>query len=285
MHYNPYESKKAKHNRIVSNTIIVLFCIAFVFCLWYLFFGDKTVTESYHFDTVTAKYNVEQNAEFLSLKDELLLNSKDTTKDDAFNEKYPTVSSLLDFDSSIYNPEKPLVMFSADSIVCAQVLVSEIDDYRVLEIMSAKVSQTISDTEVIIDMSDFVAYSVMYNTRTGDLTYQSYSDETFHLDIYSLGFEISGIEPTDISYYVNLDSEPENNINLIYDAVNQSEYKEKSEKSDSLFTASAEYKSKSVDKAKLSIQLDRDRLGTLKSAQIKIKYKDSSNIYTNLIVN
>lgn len=285
MHYNPYESKKARQNRIVSNTIIVLFCIAFVFCLLYLFFGDKTITESYHFDTVTAQYNTEQNTEFEKLKVDLLLTSKLITKNEAFDAEYPTVSALLDFDSNVYNPEKPFVMFSADSIACAQVLVSEIDDYRVLEVVSAKASQTISDTEIVIDMSDFTAYSVMYNTRTGDLTYQGYSDETFHLDIYSLGFEISGIKPTDISYYANLDSEPENNINLVYDAVNQSEYKEKSEKSDSGFTASAEYKSKDVDKAKLSLQLDRDRLGTLKSAQFKVKYKASTDIITNLNVN
>ncbi len=285
MTYNPYESKKAKHNRIVSNIIIIAFCVAFVLCLWYLFFGDKTVKVNYHFDTVTAKYQTEHNSEFEQLKVDLLLTSKLITKNEAFDAEYPTVSALLDFDSSVYNPEKPFVMFSADSIACAQVLLSEVDDYRVLEVITAKASQSVSDSEITIDMNDFTAYSVMYNTRTGDLTYQDYSDETFHLDIYSLGFEISGIEPTDISYYVNLSSKPEDSINLVYDAINQSNYKEKAETSDIGFTASANYKSKDVDKAKLTLQLDRNRLGTLKNAQFKIKTNGSTDVITTLSIN
>ncbi len=288
MHFDPYESKKAKYNRLVSNIIIIGFFIVFALCLIYIFFGNKTVKENYYFETVSTQYQKTENSEFIDLRDMFLL-STDTTetiqKDDDFDKRYPTASALLDFDEAYYDAEKPLVIFSSDSIVCAQAILSEVNDYRVLEVVTAKTTQTVAETEIIIDIDTFSAFSVLYNTRSGELTYQEYNAESFHMDIYSVGFELNGIEPTSISYYVNLSSEPSDSINMVYDAINLGENTEKTEKTDNGVTVSADYESKSAEKAKLSLQLDSERLSTLVSAQFKIKTKAQSDAVTKLIIN
>ena len=99
MTQNPYESKKARRSRIVSNIVIVFFIVTFFWGLYHVFIGTQSKIVPFEFTEVTAQVVEDnRNDEFDELFNYVLTMDEDTVKDEKFAENFPIASALLDME-------------------------------------------------------------------------------------------------------------------------------------------------------------------------------------------
>lgn len=225
MQRNPYESKKSRRNRIVSNILIVFFIVSFVWGLYQVFIGSRKSINTYEFTECTAQLlnDSNQNDEFNALFNYVLTMDDDTVKDDKFSESFPLASALLDMQKDVYSNKTPYFCIDSNRLVLAQTVLSETADCRELEVMMSTLSTTVDGTTATISMSDFIVYTVVYNARSGVMTYKNYAQSQFHMNLFSLAVVAEGGRPTECTYDMAIGGsgfDKNKCMQLVYDTVN-----------------------------------------------------------------
>ncbi len=206
MQRNPYESKKSRRDRIISNILIVFFVISFFWGLYQVFIGTRKNITTYEFTECSAQLldDSSQNDEFDSLFNYALTMDGDTIMDEAFSESFPISSALLNMQKDVYSDKAPYFCIDSNRLVLAQTVLSETADCRELEVMMATVSTNAEDNTVSVSMSDFIVYTVVYNARSGVLSYKDYEQSQFHVNLFSLSAVAKGGRPTECTYDIAL---------------------------------------------------------------------------------
>ena len=224
MTQNPYESKKAKRNRIVSNIVIVFFIVTFVWGLYHVFIGSRSKIVPFEFTEITAQVVEDnRNDEFDELFNYVLTLDEDTVKDDSFAKKFPVASALLDMEKGIYSDKLPYFCIDSGRLVLAQTVLSETADCRELEVMMSNLSTAVDGNTATVSMSDCTVYTLVYNARSGVMSYKKYEQSQFHMNLFSLSAVADGGRPTECKYDLTLGGNgfDENKCKqLVYDPVN-----------------------------------------------------------------
>ena len=221
MHFDPYESKQDKKKRIVSDLLILLVIVMFLWGLYHVFFQTRNQLRLFEFPSCTAAEDASgDNAAFAALCEDAA-KLKDATLDGDFRQKYPVPAAMLNMEAP-FDPEVPYFRIDGDRFVLAQTVLSEQADERILEIMTSKVQTEFADGSGRLTFSDFKTVSLAYHARTGVLRTLPYSDQTFHLNLFSLSPLLKGSDVLCTGYTAVLtgeDLDPAKAGQLIYDPV------------------------------------------------------------------
>ena len=224
MTQNPYESKKARRSRIVSNIVIVFFIITFFWGLYHVFIGTQSKIVPFEFTEVTAQMVEDnRNDEFDELFNYVLTMDEDTVKDEKFAEDFPIASALLDMEKGVHSDETPYFCIDSNRLILAKTVLSETADCRELEVMMSTLSTNIEGNTATVSMGECTVYTLVYNARSGVMNYKNYSASQFHTNLFSLSVVADGGRPTECKYDLTLGGNgfDENKCKqLIYDPIN-----------------------------------------------------------------
>lgn len=222
MHFDPYESKKNRRKRILSDVLILLMIVMFLWGLYSVLFGARRQIRRYEFASCSAVEDTEGgNAAFAALCRNAATLPSDATLDKAFAEQYPIPAAMLKMETP-YDAKTPYFRIDSERFVLAQTVLSEQTDERLLEIMTAAVKSDFSDGAGQLTLSDFEIVCLAYNARTGVLRNTAYSNNTFHLDLFGLSPLVKGSDVVCTGYTATLQGESldsDKAKQLIYDPV------------------------------------------------------------------
>lgn len=186
MHFDPYESKTNRRRRILSDVLIVLVILAFLWGIYHVLFETRNRVQKYSFANVTATAGrVEDNGSFAKLVDYGAIMEEETKLDGSFREEYPLPAAMLAMEPP-YEYDTPYFRYDGRHLILAQTVLSETADERLLEIVVADASDEQNDDGLTVMLSDFRACAVAYNAKTDRISYRSYDSGRFHLDLKGL---------------------------------------------------------------------------------------------------
>lgn len=225
MHYNPYESKKSRRDRILSDILIVAIVAMFIWGLYSVFVGNRKRIMPFEFTETEAvqQADTDANSEFDALYRYASEMKEETVKGEEFAAAFPLASALLDMDTSVYREKTPYFCVDSGHLVLAQTVLSVTADCRELEVMMAECSHQQEDGSLSVSLRNFNVYTVVYNARNGILSFKEYETSQFHINLFSLSVSAEGAAPTECRYEVTLkcDQHDENQCKqLVYDPVN-----------------------------------------------------------------
>lgn len=217
MHFDPYESKKNRNKRILSDVLIVLVVIGFLWGLYHVIFA-RTKINPFTFGDVTAVEDTDGGNESLAAFMEYAYDLYDeATLTDALREKYPLPAALLDMERP-YDMDTPYFRYDGKRLVLAQTVLSETVDERILEIMAADVAVSESGEQRLLTLSNFRACGVACNAKTGALAYRPFDAETFHVKLMKLTLSATGASDlADVTLRIRGGSVPIGAEQLVYD--------------------------------------------------------------------
>ncbi len=211
MHFDPYESKRSKRRRITSNIAIAVI-IAMMLCgIYYLIFSNSKMPryefERLELDAFSISELNDGKSEFDNLNS-VIKESKNILFDKSFKEKYPTASSLLMMDKSVYNSDKPFAVVGGGYVTLAQCVVSTQTDCRDLAVTMIKLQGSTADNSLTLNMSDITEYTVRYNTRDAHapLIYLS-SGKAIGINIFKINLTVENGTLKDSHYKLTLNHE------------------------------------------------------------------------------
>ena len=190
MHFDPYESKRNRRRRILSDVLILLVALAFLWGIYHVFFQTRYQLRPYTFTDATAVADADGgNAAFAALIDNVAALEEEATLSGSFGEAYPLPAAMLGMKAP-YDADAPYFRFDGAHLVLAQTVISEQENERLLEILAVDVTTD----ETRLTLSNFRACAIAYNARTDALTYQPYDPDTFHLTLEGLTLSASGVD-------------------------------------------------------------------------------------------
>ncbi len=206
--YNPYEPKKDKKRRIQSNVaicvIIALFIFGIVLMLFPRDYGKKyyfqsTETEAYDFTSEIAESN-----EFYDIYTAMLKPGNEYEMDKNFAKEFPTATKLLDMDSSVYNENKPYILYGGKHIAVSQSFFSTNENIKTLDVALFGFEPKYEQNKVTISVNEMIRYSLTYNSRTGSVNYVKYDPKDFKMQMTNFAVSLEGGTMQNIGYTLNL---------------------------------------------------------------------------------
>ena len=178
---NPYESKKDTRRRVLSDILILLVALGFLWGIYHVFFVSRYQVRAYTFaDAVATADSEEGNASFAALMDFGAGLGEDATLTDDLAPAYPLPAALLAQEAP-YTEDAPYFRFDGKRLVLAQTVLTETTDERALEIFAADVATEVKDGLLTVTLSDFRACAFRYNARTDQVSYQPYDPAACHV--------------------------------------------------------------------------------------------------------
>ncbi len=294
MHYDPYESKKSKRNRVISNILICFFIVAFIWGMYTIFIGTVNKVTLFEFKDKNAEFSVsgDVNAEFADLYDYSYNFKEGSKKDDEFDKRFPIASALLSMQKGIYQSDSPYMCIDSSRFVLAQTVLSETADCRELEIMMADFEKTEENNSLSVSMKNFNIYTIMYNARTGELSYKDYKTSQFHTNLYSLSVIAEAGRPTECSYELVMTGasfDKAKCAQLVYDTVNATygdpEVKIKGKKATVTATQKDSALKDDTDKAVYSLKTADGTFAMIKEFKVKFTFEDGVKPSLKVIAN
>ena len=217
MHFDPYESKKNRRKRILSDVLIVLVAVAFLWGMYHVIFA-RTKINPFTFGDATAVEDTDGGNKSLTAFMEYAYDLYDNAAlTDALREKYPLPTAMLDMGEP-YDLDKPYFRYDGKRLVLAQTVLSETVNERILEIMAVDVAQSGSNGQRLLTLSNFRACGIAYNAKTGVLTYKPYDVDAFHMKWEKLTLSATGAtDLQDVTLRIRGGNVPMGAEQLVYD--------------------------------------------------------------------
>lgn len=215
MHFDPYESNKNRRKRILSDVLIVLVAIGFLWGLYHAIF-TKTKINPFTFSNAAAVEDAEGgNEAFAAFMEYAYDMDEKATFTETIRADYPLPAALLDMNDP-YDLDTPYFRTDGKTLVLAQTVLSETVDERILEIMAVDVSESGSSGQRLLTLSNFRACGIAYNAKTGALTYKPYDVDTFHMKWETLTLLTTGSSLQSVTLRMRGGSVPVGAKELVY---------------------------------------------------------------------
>ena len=267
MNYNPYESKSSKKRRIISDILIVLIVLLFIWGIYNIFFNKSVKVKHFEVEKTSVEMTDDETDEFLRLYSKTSSKKSYFDKSAEFDSEFPVAAAMLDMDAGVYNKNKPYMFFGSKYFAVAQTVLAESTGCRDLEIALIKTDVSVSDISVKISATGVHFFKLRYDTRTGKINYAAYDASTFHMDVYDITFNADGGEFTDTTYEINLSESVSvsEEQNFVYDPVRRSA----GTKSANANRVKGSIGGNPLNKAKLAVNFDGDLIYDIKNFTIE----------------
>lgn len=220
MHYDPYESRRSKKSRLISNILLIIIGLLFIWGIYNLVF-HQTKIKKFEFDRMTVAASEDDSDEFLRLQRAASAKGAKRERNSDFTAAYPAAAALLDMDTDVYSADKPYIYFGSRTAVVAQTVLSSENDCRDLAVAVLSTEIERSEGTVKISCDEVNMFMLRYNTRSGEIEYLPYSEDDYRLDVYSVGFSLvgDGFEKSEYSLEVTDFSLVPEDYKPVYDTV------------------------------------------------------------------
>ncbi|GEM_PF-6997650 len=196
MRYNPYEPKKDRKRRIESNISICVIIGLFIFGVVLMilpndygkkYYFESTATDIYNFSDT----NVENN-EFYDLYNAMLNPTTEFEMDGGFSKQYPTVAKLFNMDLSVYNKDKPFVLYGGKHMAVSQCFYSTKENQKTLDVALFGFDAKLKQSTASIEINEITRFTLIYDASNGSINYINYDNTKFSLQINSFTVTLGG---------------------------------------------------------------------------------------------
>lgn len=208
MHFDPYEPKKDRKRRIQSNISLAVIIALFIFGI-ILMMLPNNYGKKYYFDSTTTQVhtfseNISGQNEFSELYKAMIVPTNEFEMDNGFSKQYPTASKLFDMDASVYDEEKPYILYGGGYMAVAQCFYSTNENIKTLDVALFGFDAALDQETATIKMNDITRYTLIYDAASGSINYMKYDKSKYTMQITSFTVTLGGGTMKQAGYELSL---------------------------------------------------------------------------------